>query len=149
MINSLTLFNIKSLPSIVLINSSNTMYHIFEPKGELEDNDGEQLFKEQIMTLIQDIKSHSLPFSGGNDIWTRVKRRSYDGVNNLISMYQGNPVLTLLIFGLPFTFLSFIIYSTCFSDILDSSEDQEDDLDEDGKIMQHFQFTTYTHTYQL
>lgn len=43
-------------------------------------------------------------------------------------MYQGNPVLTLLLFGLPGSFLAIIVYMTCCSDFLDS---REEDVDED------------------
>jgi len=48
-------------------------------------------------------------------------------------MYTGNPVLTLLLIGLPLSFLSIIIYTTCFSDILDAKDDEADDDDEDSQ----------------
>lgn len=41
-------------------------------------------------------------------------------------MYYGNPILTTLLFGLPAAFLSIIIYTTCFSDILDAKDDEEE-----------------------
>lgn len=45
-------------------------------------------------------------------------------------MWRGNPVLTAVIFGLPFGFLSLIFYSICCADILDANDDDDDDCDE-------------------
>jgi len=46
-----------------------------------------------------------------------------------LSMYKGNPVLTILLLGLPIGFLSIIVYTSCCSDILDArDEDDEEDL---------------------
>jgi hypothetical protein len=48
-------------------------------------------------------------------------------------MYYGNPILTLLLFGLPTAFLSIIIYASCFSDFLDAKEeDNEEEEELDG-----------------
>lgn len=55
---------------------------------------------------------------------------AFDTVTSLVSMYYGNPVLTILLFGLPSAFLSIIIYTTCFSDILDAKDDEEDNGEE-------------------
>lgn len=55
----------------------------------------------------------------------------FDAVSTLTTMYSGNPVLTLLIFGLPGSFLAIIIYMTCCSDIMDRSDNYEDDEDGD------------------
>lgn len=41
-------------------------------------------------------------------------------------MWSGNPVLTTVLFGLPFGFLSLILYSICCADILDAEEDDEE-----------------------
>lgn len=52
-------------------------------------------------------------------------------------MFQGNPILTMLIFGLPGAFFSMLIYVTCCSDWngVDPEEEGEDELldDEEGK----------------
>lgn len=45
-------------------------------------------------------------------------------------MYQGNPVLTLLLLGLPSSFLAIIVYMTCCSDFLDARDDDLTDQDE-------------------
>lgn len=41
-------------------------------------------------------------------------------------MYQGNPILTLLLLGLPSSFLAIIVYMTCCSDFLDARDDLVD-----------------------
>lgn len=45
-------------------------------------------------------------------------------------MYSGNPILTLLLFGLPTAFLSIIIYASCFSDFLDAKEEDNEEEEE-------------------
>ena len=47
----------------------------------------------------------------------------YNARTSLEDMWQGNPVLTAVIFGLPLGFLSLICYSIWCSDILDADED--------------------------
>ena len=66
-------------------------------------------------------------FRGGNSWWIRFKRQVFDAIVTLVNMYHGNPILTLLMFGLPLSFLALIVYSTCFSDILEAPDDEEAD----------------------
>lgn len=49
-------------------------------------------------------------------------------------MYHGNPALTLVLFGLPGSFLAIIIYMTCCSDLIDAKDEDfaNDDEDDDG-----------------
>lgn len=51
----------------------------------------------------------------------------YNARTSLEDMWQGNPVLTAVLFGLPLGFLSLICYSIWCSDILDA--------DDDGKLL--------------
>ena len=50
-------------------------------------------------------------------------------------MWRGNPVLTTVLFGLPFGFLCLICYSICCADIMDA--DDEDEEEEGEKINPH------------
>ncbi|CAG2172397.1 unnamed protein product [Oppiella nova] len=68
---------------------------------------------------------------GGDRFWNRMHRMSYDTITSFVSMYYGNPVLTILLFGIPAGFLSIIIYTTCFSDILDAKDEDIDENEED------------------
>ena len=43
-------------------------------------------------------------------------------------MWQGNPVLTAVLFGLPLGFLSLICYSICCADIMDADEEEEGEI---------------------
>ena len=58
-------------------------------------------------------------------------RIAFDAQSSVRSMYKGNPVLTLLLFGLPLSFLSIIIYTSCCSDILDVKEEENEEEEED------------------
>lgn len=40
-------------------------------------------------------------------------------------MWMGNPILTMVLFGLPAGFLSLICYGICCPDILDADDDEE------------------------
>lgn len=55
-------------------------------------------------------------------------------------MYKGNPILTVLVFGLPMIFLSIIIYSSCCSDVFEA-RDEEEDEDDEGKILNCYKTT--------
>lgn len=69
---------------------------------------------------------------GGDTYMHRFLRLCFDAITTLLSMYQGNPVLTLLLFGLPGSFLAIIVYMTCCSDFIDAKDEEEEELlDED------------------
>ena len=62
---------------------------------------------------------------GGDSYIMRVSRALFQARSSLEDMWQGNPVLTSLLFGLPLGFLSLIMYSICCTDIMDANEDDE------------------------
>lgn len=62
---------------------------------------------------------------GGNTWWVRLYRIYFEGKTSLSDMWQGNPVLTSVLFGLPLGFLSLICYSICCSDIMDADDEEE------------------------
>lgn len=66
-------------------------------------------------------------------------RMCYDTYSSLAGMYKGNPILTLLVFGLPLSLLSIILYSSCCSDLFDAPEDNDinDETDGSGKYFNH------------
>lgn len=60
----------------------------------------------------------------------------------LADMWKGNPVLTIVLFGLPLGFLSLILYSICCADILDADEEEEGN--ESNKILvKHTQLNSF------
>ena len=76
--------------------------------------------------------------NGGDELYYRLMRMAFDGQSLIRSMYKGNPILTLFLFGLPLSFLSIIIYTSCCSDILDvkeeeNEEEEDQDEEEEGK----------------
>lgn len=63
---------------------------------------------------------------GGNNFLVRVYRTYFKAKSTLISRWRGNPVLTIVLIGLPFGFLCFILYSCCCADILDAEGDDDE-----------------------
>ena len=63
-------------------------------------------------------------------------RMYYEATTAVAGMWYGNPVLTCVIFGLPFGFLSLICYSIFCADIMDAAEDDE----EPSKVYSFFLF---------
>jgi thioredoxin domain-containing protein 10 len=43
-------------------------------------------------------------------------------------MWKGNPILTMVLFGLPAGFLSLICYGICCPDILDADDEEDGNL---------------------
>lgn len=71
----------------------------------------------------------------GGDTWpVRFYRIYYNARTSLEEMWQGNPVLTAVLFGLPLGFLSLICYSIWCSDIMDADE-------EEGKLQKRLNFS--------
>ena len=119
-----------SLPGFIAINSTNLEYYLV-----LEDT----INTESIVKLLDGLRDNpeSQISYGGDRYHHRLLRMAYDGWSSLGAMYRGNPLLTLLMFGLPLAFLSIIIYTSCCSDILDGKdgEDLDDTEDEDTDIL--------------
>ena len=122
LINSITLHSVKNLPALVLINSTDMSYSVWD----------EEILPQEIMHLLKNVSSFQHEFSGGNNYWTRFRRMIFDAIVSFVNMYHGNPILTLLLFGLPLAFLSFIIYSACFADFMDAPDDDEEEELLDG-----------------
>lgn len=55
----------------------------------------------------------------------RVYRSWFELRTTLSAMWMGNPILTMVLFGLPAGFLSLICYGICCPDILDADDDEE------------------------
>lgn len=62
----------------------------------------------------------------------QIYRSWYETKSTLLSMWKGNPILTMVVFGLPALFFSLILYGICCPDILDAGEEEED---EEGYIL--------------
>src|SRR5689334_7466149 len=69
-LNSVTLQSIRTLPALVLINSSDMGYSIWE----------KQVFPQEVIEILQKVSTGDHEFSGGNSWWTRVRRTMFDGI---------------------------------------------------------------------
>lgn len=54
-------------------------------------------------------------------------RSYFEMRQNVINMYRSSPVLTVIIFLVPMGFFSAILYLTCCADLLDASEEEDED----------------------
>jgi thioredoxin domain-containing protein 10 len=117
MINSVAMKTIEPLPQLIAINSSSLQYHLLEDK----------LLPQNVIKVLDDLRTESLPLRGGDTFYHRIQRLWFDSFSALGNMYRGNPVLTLLLFGLPLAFFSIIVYTSCCSELLDAREDDEEE----------------------
>ncbi|XP_076338865.1 thioredoxin-related transmembrane protein 3 [Tachypleus tridentatus] len=109
------------IPSLIVVDSSTYEYYL-PPDSEEEKIPSPQT----IISLLDQILNKSATAYGGNTLLYRLKRVIFEASTSLSAMWKGNPVLTTVLFGLPLGFLSIIIYTSCCSDILEMSEEEED-----------------------
>lgn len=120
--NSIAMKTITPLPNLIVINSSTLEYY-------MPDVDGPEVTEESIRSLLNDLQKKPITraASGGQRMHHRLYRSGFDGFTNVMNMYKGNPVLTILMFGLPLSFFSVIVYVSCCSDMLDADEEEEEE----------------------
>ncbi|XP_050709769.1 protein disulfide-isomerase TMX3-like isoform X2 [Eriocheir sinensis] len=106
------------LPSLLVVNATTMQHH-------LPEDPPHHLTPQAIQIFLDSIIATSAPAYGGDSWPVRVYRMYYNARTSLEDMWQGNPVLTAVLFGLPLGFLSLICYSIWCSDILDADEDEE------------------------
>ncbi|KAJ8951275.1 hypothetical protein NQ318_008178 [Aromia moschata] len=107
------------LPSLVVLNSTTGHFHIPEDKPLQMPVDVIDLFLDRVF-------NQTAPVYGGNGLTIRYYRTYFEITTALANMWRGNPTLTSVLVGLPFSFLCFILYSICCTDILDAEDEEED-----------------------
>ncbi|KAJ0178239.1 hypothetical protein K1T71_006062 [Dendrolimus kikuchii] len=107
-----------TVPHLLVLNSTTSHHHI-------PDDDPVLMTPEAVSMFLDQIHNHLAPTYGGNSWPVRIYRGFFEARTTLTNMWRGNPVLTTLVFGLPFGFLSLICYSICCADILDADEEEE------------------------
>ncbi|KAI7686917.1 Protein disulfide-isomerase TMX3 [Sarcoptes scabiei] len=132
-LNSLAIRSIEPLPNLIVLNSSDLRYCL------MTDNLNGKFDIDRLKTFLELIsnKANDLKCYGGDTYPYRFARLGFDFVTTLVGMYHGNPVLTILLFGLPSSFLAIIIYMSCGSDLLDSRDEDETFEDEDDDTLEH------------
>lgn len=128
MINSIAIRTIDPIPTYIFINASTMNYYLYEDDANDKLNNEQQLIK-VLDSFVN--KEPILIVQGGNDHWSKLKRLGYDGFSTVSLMFESNPILTVILFGLPITFFSIIIYCSCCSDMLDG--DGKMDFDEEDE----------------
>lgn len=112
-----------SLPHLLVVNT--TSYQHFLP-----DDDPNQLTAEAMTLFLDDVLAGNAPVYGGSSYTVRLYRAYYEAKSSIYDMWQGNPALTAVLFGLPIGFLSLICYSICCADIMDAEEDDEEETED-------------------
>lgn len=108
------------LPSLIVINTTTSHHYIPEDEPRKLTPHAIELFLEQIY-------NESAPTYGGNGWLVRIYRSWFEFRTTLAEMWKGNPILTMVLFGLPFGFLLLICYSICCADILDADDEEEEE----------------------
>lgn len=107
-------------PHLIVLNSTTFEHHI-------PDDEPERLTENAMQLFLQDIRNEKAKVYGGNSLPIRVYRTYFEGKRYIYDMWHGNPILTVVLFGLPLGFLSLILYSIFCADILDADEDEEEE----------------------
>lgn len=130
-LNSMTVWNIKPLPNIIVLNATTLEYCVFDESG-MGDRKPRQMTRQNVLEFLKDVfLEQNVSFYGGDNMFYRIKRMVYDLVRNVVGMYNGNPVLTLLLIGLPVSFLAMIVYISCYSTMfIDDKQDYDRFYDE-------------------
>jgi thioredoxin domain-containing protein 10 len=125
LINSIVVSTVAPLPAFVLINTTDSTNHIVvHPKPITQI--------ELILKSIEMDQRFKPIFVGGNGFGTRIARMGYDTYVAVNQMFQSNPILTTILFGLPCCLVSFLIYCSCFTDFLEGTDEEfMDEEDED------------------
>ncbi|KAG9508413.1 Protein disulfide-isomerase TMX3 [Fragariocoptes setiger] len=122
-INSIAIQTISPIPNLIVI-THNLTYYMPEnySSGTPTTN--------SIRGLLRDIvdRKPTLRAYGGDSIYHRMLRLVYDTFASLVRMYHGNPILTLLLTGLPGLFLTAILYTVCCYDSYSVEDDETEVL---------------------
>jgi len=70
-------------------------------------------------------------------VFCRLYRAYYEARSSISEMWQGNPALTAVLFGLPIGFLSLICYSICCADIMDAEDEEEEETGKTIGVVMH------------
>ncbi|XP_026668058.1 protein disulfide-isomerase TMX3 isoform X8 [Ceratina calcarata] len=107
------------LPSLIVINTTTNHHH-------LPEDEAEKLTPYVIELFLEQIRNESAPRYGGNSLLIRIYRSWFEKKTGLFALWKSDPILTMVLFGLPAGFLSLICYGTCVPDILDADDDEDD-----------------------
>ncbi|EDW79361.1 uncharacterized protein Dwil_GK13693 [Drosophila willistoni] len=107
-------------PHLIAINST-TQHHY------IPDDDPMQMTPQALHLFLESISNESATAYGGDTYFVRLNRALFEVRRSLKDMWQGNPVLTTVIFGLPLGFLSLIMYSIFCGDCLVTEEESEEE----------------------
>ncbi|OAD57572.1 Protein disulfide-isomerase TMX3 [Eufriesea mexicana] len=117
LVNSIAMM-VLPLPNLIVINTTTNHHHIPEDEAE-------KLTPYVIELFLEQIRNESAPRYGGNSWLIRIYRSWFELKTTLSAMWMGNPILTIVLFGLPAGFLSLICYGIFCPDILDADDDEE------------------------
>uniref|UniRef100_A0A671RB80 protein disulfide-isomerase n=1 Tax=Sinocyclocheilus anshuiensis TaxID=1608454 RepID=A0A671RB80_9TELE len=102
-----------SVPSIIILNTSNEQY--FVPAEPVED-------LEQLLRFFSSVLDGSAPAFGGDGIFQRIKRVAYDARSTIMSVFRSSPLLGCFLFGLPLGVISLMCYGICTAESDDDTE---------------------------
>ncbi|ODM91237.1 Protein disulfide-isomerase TMX3 [Orchesella cincta] len=110
------------LPTLLIIEVSpeqNHKYYVFNNRESIDS-------ESKIQNLVELVKEgHFQATVHADSVSFKLYRYVFDAKVSLTDMWAGNPVLTIVLFGLPLGFLSLILYSACCGDIMDAKEEDE------------------------
>ncbi|ODM95061.1 Protein disulfide-isomerase TMX3 [Orchesella cincta] len=101
------------------VSEQNHKYYVFNNRESIDS-------ESKIQNLVELVKEgHFQATVHADSVSFKLYRYVFDAKVSLTDMWAGNPVLTIVLFGLPLGFLSLILYSACCGDIMDAKEEDE------------------------
>ncbi|CAG0888117.1 unnamed protein product [Darwinula stevensoni] len=117
--NSVAMQNL-DIPSILVINATTLQYLL--PNDDIKID--ESFSESRCADFLKSVLNFSAPVYGGDTYLINAYRALFNAKTSLFQMWEGNPVLMSVLFGLPLGFLSLICYSVCCGDIFEAAEEE-------------------------
>lgn len=119
LVNSIALMEMPK-PSLIAVNTTTSHHHI--PEDEPRN-----LTPHVIEIFLERIRNDTAVKYGGNGVLVQTYRLWFDLKTTLMGMWKGNPILTVILLGLPTLFFSLICYIICCPNTLGTEEDEEEE----------------------
>ncbi|UYV83636.1 TMX3 [Cordylochernes scorpioides] len=109
------------VPSLMVVDSHTYQYHL----PEVEDGHRGPPTPQAVLELLDRILDQTAPAYGGNTYFYRLYSNYFEIKTSLLTMWQGNPLLTIVLLGMPVGVLSIIIYTSCCAGLMEADDDEE------------------------
>jgi len=120
LLSSLAIWTLNT-PTLFALNTSSYQYALI-------DIDAKQFLNDEILDkVLDDIREARIEFFGGDSYFRRFRRPLWEFYRAVIEMFTEAPIISTIIFGLPFGVISIVCYFLCCFEGSDQSEEELSD----------------------